>query len=120
MVFAIVNAFSFSQESSTDCCAANQDDTMTAKTRKTLIATNRTPNAARLPSSPAFTLIRSARKLLKKIMTQPCAWVRKVHKWCVQGDSKAAVLADGVQTKFDADTSEIYAFLYACRDLGVF
>lgn len=92
MVFAIAREFSSSRESFTVCCTANQEVTMTATTSSMLTSTMRTPKAARLSSSPASTLIRSARKLLKKMITQPCGSNRTRPGWYRCDDACRLVL----------------------------
>ena len=62
-----------SRESSTDCWVVNQEVKRTERTRITLTATNNPPNADRFSSPAASILISSARKLLRNIITQPCA-----------------------------------------------
>lgn len=74
IALANVKVFSSSRESSTDCCIENQDVNRTARTRSTLTATNNPPRAGALSSDTASTLISKARKLLRKITTEPCGW----------------------------------------------
>lgn len=71
---------SSSRQSYTDCCTVNHEVTRTARIKSTLIATKIPPRAERLSSPAASIVINSARKLLRKITTQPCGCMKKTRQ----------------------------------------
>lgn len=84
MDLATVKMFSSSRESSTDCFTANQEAKRTATKSSTLTATITPPRARPLSLPTASTVISSARKLFRKMITQPCGWFDKRvgFAWC--------------------------------------